>query len=159
MINRFPLFLVIERLEQNLREQQRAISVLLINHGKITPDFLNAVYDLFMDTLGLSYALIGMIDENVDKYTKEHAFLVSSETLSMFNLTIPYLEAGTPFFIEDAYIDDISVQDFVSNLTNYIEKSILEDSFSKDFILDSLDKLLKHLAYFQYVNDKIPRHL
>jgi len=65
MINRFPIFLIMERLEHNLKEQQKAMSVLLINQNKITYDFLNAVYDLFMDTLGLSYTLIGMIDENI----------------------------------------------------------------------------------------------
>jgi len=159
MINRFPIFLIMERLEHNLKEQQKAMSVLLINQNKITYDFLNAVYDLFMDTLGLSYTLIGMIDENIDKYTKEHIFLVSSEVLSMFSLSIPYLEAGVPFFIEDTYIDNLSVQEFILKLANYIERSILEETFSRDFILDSLDKLLRHLTYFQYVNDKIPRYL
>ncbi len=159
MINRFPIFLVMERLEQNLKEQQKVLSILLINKNRITYDFLSAIYDLFMDTLGLSYTLIGMIDENIDKYTKEHVFLISSEALSMFNLSIPYLEASIPFFIEDTYIDNISVQDFVGSLTNYIEKAILEENFSRDFILDSLDKLLRHLMYFQYVNEKIPRYL
>ncbi|GAB6078020.1 hypothetical protein [Hydrogenobaculum acidophilum] len=159
MINRFPVFLIMERLEQNLKEQQKALSVLLISENRITYDFLNAVYDLFMDTLGLSYTLIGMMDENIDKYTKEHIFLISSEVLSMFNLSIPYLEAGVPFFIEDTYIDNLSVQEFVGSLASYIEKAILEESFSRDFILDSLDKLLRHLMYFQYVNEKIPRYL
>ncbi len=159
MISRFPIFLIMERLEQNLKEQQKALSIMLMNKNKITHDFLNAVYGLFMDTLGLSYTLLGMIDENMDKYTKEHIFLISSEALSMFNLSIPYLEASVPFFIEDTYIDNISVQEFVGSLASYLEKAILEESFSRDFVLDSLDRLLRHLMYFQYVNEKIPRYL
>ncbi len=159
MINRFPIFLIMERLEQSLKEQQKAMSALLISKDKLNSPFLANIYDLFMDTLGLSYTLVGMLDENIDKYTKEHVFLISSEALSLFGLAVPYLEAGVPFFLEDIYIDDMPVQDFALRLANYFEKSILEESFSKDFIMDSLDRLLRHLTYFQYVNEKIPHYL
>lgn len=148
-----------ERLEQSLRDQQKAISILLIGNKHITPEFLNTIYNISIDMLGLSYTLIGMIDENVDKYTKEHVFLISSEALSMFNLVIPYLEMEIPIFMEGIYIENTPAQDFVLKLTNYIEKSILEEGFSKDFMLDAFDKLLRNLAYFQYVNERIPRNL
>lgn len=159
MIHRFPIFLVMERLEQALKDQQKAISALLLGPKYITTDFFNTIYNISIDMIGLSYTLIGMIDENVDKYTKEHIFLISSEALSLFSLVIPYLEMELPIFAEGMYIEQLPIQDFVLRLTGYIEKSILEDSFSREFMLDAFDKLLRSLSYFQYINERTPRSL
>ncbi len=159
MIHRFPLFLVMERLEQSLRDQQKAISALLLGPKYVSADFFNTIYNISIDMIGLSYTLIGMIDENIDKYTKEHIFLISSEALSLFSLVIPYLEMELPIFMEGIYIEQAPIQDFVLRLASYIEKSILEESFSREFILDAFDKLLRNLSYFQYINERIPRDL
>ncbi len=140
-----PLFLIIDKLEYEVKEQQKSLTTLFMSKKqKASKDLIKKFFDKSLNLIGLSYSLIGLLNESTDIYTKEHIFLLMSEVFSIFAISLPFLESYIPIFLDDVTL---------------FNKDIVNKKENREFLLTKVEEILRYFSYFDYMAQRIPEDL
>ncbi len=155
-----PLFLIIDKLEYEVKEQQKSLTTLFMSKKqKASKDLIKKFFDKSLNLIGLSYSLIGLLNESTDIYTKEHIFLLMSEVFSIFAISLPFLESYIPIFLDDMTLFNKDIASYLDEIVESLESFAVNKKENREFLLTKVEEILRYFSYFDYMAQRIPEDL
>lgn len=155
-----PIFLIIDKLEYEVKEQQKSLTTLFMSKKqKASKELIKKFFDKSLNLIGLSYSLIGLLNESTDIYTKEHIFLLMSELFSIFAISLPFLESYIPIFLDDITFFNKDIASYLDEIIESLESFAVNKKENREFLLTKVEEILRYFSYFDYMAQRIPEDL
>ncbi len=153
-----PFYILLAKLEEEINFQRKVINTFLFAGQKITPEITLKSIDI-LRRLTQSFRLISLILDELeamtDKYMKEQALLLSSESLSLASLLLPAMESVSPIFLESVTIYDEPILDRIESVAEFIENSLqdYEDLVTEE-LAQTIEDIMKTLEYHIKIGER-----
>ncbi len=146
-----PYYVLLAKLEEEISFQRKVINTFLFAQQRSSHEITLKTIDI-LRRLAQSFRLIALVLDEVetisDKYMKEQALLMSSESLSLTSLLLPALENVSPIFLESLTLYDEPILDRIEAVAEFIENSLQEsESLSTEELAQTVEDIMKTLEY------------
>ncbi len=146
-----PLYILIAKLEEEIAFQRKVINTFMFAQQTPSPDLTFKTIDI-LRRLAQGFKLISLIIEDLptitDKYMREQALLMTSESLSLSSLLLPTLESVSPIFLESLRVYDEPILDRIESVAEFIENSLQDyGDLATDELSQTIEDIMKTLEY------------
>ncbi len=146
-----PLYILIAKLEEEIAFQRKVINTFMFAQQAPSPDLTFKTIDI-LRRLAQGFKLISLIIEDLptitDKYMREQALLMTSESLSLSSLLLPTLESASPLFLDSLRVYDEPILDRIESVAEFIESSIQDyEDLATDELSQTIEDIMKTLEY------------
>ncbi len=146
-----PLYILIAKLEEEIAFQRKVINTFMFAQQTPSPDLTFKTIDI-LRRLAQGFKLISLIIEDLptitDKYMREQALLMTSESLSLSSLLLPTLESVSPIFLESLRVYDEPILDRIESVAEFIENSLQDyEDLATDELSQTIEDIMKTLEY------------
>jgi len=89
-----------------------------------------------------------------DRYAREHALLLGSETLSLASLLLPTLEKTSPLFLENVTLYDEPILDKIESMIEFIDTSLHEEETAVQELTRAVEDVVRTLEYHIRIGER-----
>jgi len=152
-----PFYILLAKLEEEIGFQRKVINTFLAAQHR-TPELTLRTVDI-LRRLTQSFRLVALILDEIesmtDKYTREQALLLSSESLSLSIILLPTLEQLSPLFLESVKVYDEPILDRIEAVVEFIENSLSEqEDLVTEELARTVEDIMKTLEYHIRVGER-----
>ncbi len=146
-----PFYVLLAKLEEEISFQRKVINTFMFVQQKASPDMTLKTIDI-LRRLTQSFRLIALVIDELeamtDRYMKEQALLLSSESLSLASLLLPTLESVSPLFLESLRIYDEPILERIESVAEFIENSLQDyEELATDELAQTIEDIMRTLEY------------
>jgi len=152
-----PYYVLLAKLEEEISFQRKVINTYLLVQ-RITPEATVKSMDVLRRLVN-SFRLVALVLEEIDsisdRYIREQALLLSSESLSLASLLLPAMESASPLFLESMRIYEESILDRIEAVVESIEESLQDyEEFSLEETLQTVEDIVRTLEYHLRIGER-----
>ncbi|RLJ71601.1 hypothetical protein BCF55_1907 [Hydrogenivirga caldilitoris] len=153
-----PYYILLAKLEEEISFQRKVINTFLFVQQKPSPEITLKTIDI-LRRLTQGFRLIALVMDEMesvtDKYMKEQALLLSSESLSLASLLLPALESLSPIFLESLRVYDEPILDRIEAVAEFIENSMQNyEELATDELAQTIEDIMRTLEYHIKLGEK-----
>ncbi len=153
-----PYYILLAKLEEEISFQRKVVNTFLFAQQKITPEVTLKSMDV-LRRLIQSFRLVALVLEEIesvtDRYMKEQALLLSSESLSLASLLLPAMEFASPLFLESMRIYEESILDRIESVVESIESSIQDhEEVVLEEVAQTVEDIVRTLEYHIRIGER-----
>ena len=151
-----PFYMLLAKLEEEIGFQRKVINTFLATQQR-SPELTLRTVDI-LRRLTQSFRLVALILDEIesmtDRYMREQALLLSSESLSLSVLLLPTLERLSPLFLESVRVYDEPILDRIEAVVEFIESSLGEEEVITEELARTVEDIMKALEYHIRVGER-----
>ncbi len=152
-----PLYILLAKLEEEIGYQRKVINTFLATQQRTSELTLKTV-DI-LRRLTQSFRLVALILDEIesmtDKYMREQALLLSSESLSLSAILLPTLEQLSPLFLESMKVYDEPILDRIEAVVEFIENSLGEqEELITEELARTVEDIMRTLEYHIRIGER-----
>ncbi len=146
-----PFYILLAKLEEEIAFQRKVINTFMFAQEKPSPEITLKTIDI-LRRLSQGFRLIALVMDEIesmtDKYMKEQALLLSSESLSLTSLMLPAIESMSPIFLESLRVYNEPILERIESVAEFIENSLQDyDELAVDELAQTIEDIMKTLEY------------
>ncbi len=146
-----PYYVLLAKLEEEIAFQRKTINTFLFAQQAVSHEITLKSLDI-LRRLSQSFRLIslilGEIGSMTDRYMKEQALLMSSESLSLTSLLLPAIENVSPLFLDSLTLYEEPLLDRIEAVAEFIESSLQdEEEVTLEELSQTVEDIVKTLEY------------
>ncbi len=146
-----PYYVLLAKLEEEIAFQRKTINTFLFAQQAVSHEITLKSLDI-LRRLSQSFRLIslilGEIGNMTDRYMKEQALLMSSESLSLTSLLLPAIENVSPLFLDSLTLYEEPLLDRIEAVAEFIENSLQdEEEITLEELSQTVEDIVKTLEY------------
>lgn len=153
-----PHYVLLAKLEEEIGFQRKLINTFLFAQEKITPELTLKSVDILrrmIQSFRLIALLLDEFESITDRYVKEQALLLSSESLSLSSLLLPAIEQISPLFLESMFVYEEPILERIEAVSEFIENSLQDyEELATDEIAQTIEDIMKTLEYHIKVGER-----
>ncbi len=146
-----PFYVLLAKLEDEINFQRKVINTFLALSQKGSAElFLRSVDILrrLIQSFRLMALVLNEMEGMSDRYMREQALLLSSESLSLATLLLPTLEQVSPLFLESVTLYEEPILDRIEALIEFIENSLQEqEELLTEELAQTVEDITRTLEY------------
>ncbi len=152
-----PFYVLLAKLEEEIGYQRKVINTFLATQQGSTELTLKSL-DI-LRRLIQGFRLVALVLEEIesmtDKYMREQALLLSSESLSLSTLLLPTLERLSPLFLESVRVYEEPILERIEAVVEFIENSLAEqEELITEELTKTVEDIIRTLEYHIRVGER-----
>jgi len=152
------LYILLAKLEEEIGYQRKVINTFLAIQPR--------TYELTLKTLEIlrrltqSFRLVSLILDEMesltDRYVREQALLLSSESLSLSAILLPTLEHLSPIFLESVRLQEEPILERIEAVVEFIENSVGEqEMLATEELARTVEDIMRTLEYHIRIGERV----
>ncbi len=152
-----PFYILLAKLEEEIGYQRKVINTFLATQHRSAELTLKSLDILrrLIQSFRLVALVLDEIESMTDKYMREQALLLSSESLSLSTLLLPTLEQLSPLFLESVRIYEEPILERIEAVVEFIENSLGEqEELITEELARTMEDIVKTLEYHVRIGER-----
>ncbi len=152
-------YLLLAKLEEEISFQRKVINTFLFARHSINPEVSMRSVEILkrlIQTFRIINLILDQIDTVSERYAKEQALLLTSESMSLTSLLLPTVETFSPIFLESISLYEEPLLERIESVAEFVENSIQDcDNLAVDEIAEVVEDITRTLEYHVTVGERI----
>lgn len=158
-MNTDTFYILLAKLEEEISYQRKVINTFLSAGQSVNPEITVRSVEILKRLVQI-FKLISLILEEMEtvseRYAKEQALLLASESMSLTSLLLPTVEAFSPIFLESVSLYEEPLLDRIEAVAEFMENSIPDcENFATDEIAQTVEDIMKTLEFHIRIGEKV----
>ncbi len=146
-----PYYILLAKLEEEISFQRKVVNTFMFAQQKPTMEITLKTVDILRrltQGLRLISLVLDELESITDKYMKEQALLLTSESLSLASLLLPALESASPLFLESLMVYEEPILDRLEAVAEFIENCLQDyEELATEEISQTIEDIMRTLEY------------
>jgi hypothetical protein len=152
-------YLLLAKLEEEISFQRKVINTFLFARQVSNPEMTLRSIDILkrqIQILRLINLILGEMDAVSERYAREQALLLASESMSLTSLLLPAVEAFSPIFLESVSLYEEPLLDRIEAVAEFIENSLQDaENLATEEIAQTVEDIMRTLEYHVRVGERV----
>ncbi|HHJ64015.1 MAG TPA: hypothetical protein ENJ61_03820 [Aquifex aeolicus] len=153
-----PYYVLLAKLEEEISFQRKVVNTFLFLQQRIPPEATLKSMDVLrrlIQNLRLITLVLEELESMTDRYAREQALLLSSESLSLATLLLPAMEMASPLFLESIRVYEESILDRIESVVESIENSLQDyEELATDEVVQTVEDIVRTLEYHLRIGER-----
>ena len=152
-----PFYVLLAKLEEEIGYQRKVINTFLATQQRSAELTLKSLDILrrLIQSFRLVSLVLDEIESMTDRYMREQALLLSSESLSLSALLLPTLERLSPLFLESVRVYEEPILDRIEAVVEFIENSLGEqEELVTEELARTVEDIVRTLEYHIKIGER-----
>ncbi len=152
-----PFYVLLAKLEEEIGYQRKVINTFLATQQRSAELTLKSLDILrrLIQSFRLVSLVLDEIESMTDRYMREQALLLSSESLSLSALLLPTLERLSPLFLESVRVYEEPILDRIEAVVEFIENSLGEqEELVTEELARTVEDIVRTLEYHIRIGER-----
>ncbi len=152
-----PHYVLLAKLEEEISYQRKVINSFLFL-SETSSDLVSKSLDVLrrlVRGLRLITLVLAEFEALSDRYAKEQALLLVSESLYLSALLLPTIENYSPLFLESISVYDEPIVERIEAVSGFLENSLQDiEDLAVEEVIQTVEDIQKTLEYHILVGEK-----